>query len=162
MALVGVALVIIVGCRSSSPAPAEVTRRVPWPGQPMPKSASQISWVHASGRLCGHDLKVAGIRFNLDVEWGHNTVVYLQTLDPRFRTPEGLSLSNRLRDALAAGGTLAPGEGCGVLLPSGWVARSLSPVVDSHGNYLINPPCSDQLLDAPIEFFDASLPEGDA
>ena len=143
-----VAVVLFAACanlRSTSSANAVV----PQVGERAPRTLSVYS-VHRGGDLCSGSVKVRGIEYNFDVECGKTTIVYVQTLDLAFVTTNGLKIGARLRDAINAGGRVTPTGECGVILPSGWIARP-DPGVDTRGPVRV--PCED-LLDARIAYFD--------
>ena len=91
-------------------------------------------------------ISVNGIEFSFDSECGRNRVVYIQTNDKRFRTPEGIGVGVSLANALKLKGSRLlkdDYDSCGVVLRSGWIARpNLSP-----GGECFNH------LDAPIAYF---------
>lgn len=95
-------------------------------GALMPAGSSTLAVVHKGRRLCAHQIEVARVRYSFDVECGSTIVVHAQTADPRFQAPEGLAIGDSLgRAAAAEGGKLGIfGGGCGVSLPSGWIARA--------------------------------------
>ena len=141
-----------VGCASSGVVPAALTG-APRPGAPMPSDASPVAVVHRGGDLCSHSVRRGGVEYNFDVACGASTILYVQTLDRAFRSPEGLSIGEPLRKALAIPGSIMlKDQGCGVLLPSGWVA---------HSNQERQPPCNG-LLETPIIYFDSRAGDGGA
>ena len=127
---------------------------VPRPGVHIPAGASEMATIHAGGRLCTHWIEVAGVKYNFDVECGKSTVVYVQTKDPRFRTPEGISVGQALRDAASTPDAAFKriDDRCGVQLLSGWVAR-VAPVIEPRHTCEI-------LLDEPISYFDDTTGPG--
>lgn len=111
------ALVLIVAACASA-------GRVPKPGDRLPPNASPVAVVHRGGDLCIHGVMANGIRFSVDVECGREVIVFVQTEDEKFVTPEGVRVGQTLRDAVRAGGQVAADDGeCRVKLPSGWDAR---------------------------------------
>ena len=94
----------------------------------MPDTSSEFGWAHKGRVLCGHWDKASGIEYQFDVVCGTSVVVFVKTEDPRFRSPEGFAIGDSLADAVATpGASLRPIEdSCGVVLPSGWIARPAS------------------------------------
>src|SRR3954466_12426917 len=95
---------------------------IPWPGQKVPRGASVIAVVHRGGDLCSRTITVDKIEYNFDTACGANVIFYVQTLDKKFLSPEGLRVGRTLREAVNAGGTVRENEkngDCGVALPSG-------------------------------------------
>ncbi len=117
-------------------------------GGPIPRSANPLGITHKGGLLCSQAISISGIDFNFDSECGHDRVVYIQTHDARFRTPEGISVGVSLANALKLKGSRLlkdDYDSCGVVLRTGWIARpNLSPE-DKCVNH----------LDAPIAYFDS-------
>jgi hypothetical protein len=130
----------------------------PRPGQLLPPETDPVELVHRGGELCSHELVLQGVKFNLDVECGRNVILYVQTFDPMFVTPEGLSMGATLRDAVGEGGSLLAGDECGVLLPSGWIAR---PRTDPTAGNPGRAGCVG-ILDAEVGYFDTEFIGGGA
>jgi len=128
---------------------------IPWPGLKAPQSASTISIVHRGGDLCSRWVTVNDVEYNFDTACGGNTVLYVQTLDRKFVSPEGLTIGRSLREAVSAGGTLREGNDCGVTLPSGWIAR---PQMGRTTQGSTVTPCS-EVLEDEISYFDTAFIE---
>jgi hypothetical protein len=131
---------------------------VPWPGQKVPRGASVVAVVHRGGDLCSRTITVNKIQYNFDTACGANVILYVQTLDKKFLSPEGLRVGRTLREAVNAGGTVREDEkngDCGVALPSGWIAR---PQLGRTTQGKTVTPCS-EILDDKITYFDAELLE---
>lgn len=124
-------------------------------GSPAPEGSSALSIAHKGGELCSRFVVANGVEYNFDVECGKNTVLYIQTLDPKFSTPEGLAVGMKVEDALRAGGKLTSADGCGVRLPSDWIAR---PPLEIGTFGKMRVPC-DALVDEPIQYFDMTNQE---
>jgi hypothetical protein len=143
--------VLIVSCRSvdvsanDGETPPQVGQRIP-----TPTHASHVFTVHRGGDLCSGSVRVRGVDFNFDVWCGQNKIVYVQTLDPKFVTKEGLRIGTPLRDAVAIGGNLLAAGECGVVLRSGWIAR---PAIGADARGPVPLSCS-ELLDGDIRYFD--------
>ena len=140
--------ILLVGCSAvtvSRPPRANLEPRL---GAPMPIGSSMIAVVHKGRLLCSHWIQAGGVKYDFDVECGSVIVVYVNTYDSRFRTSEGIAIGDRLGKALSIEGSRLEieGSGCGVLLPSGWLARSARSL-DQAGS-------CDGLLDDSIAFFD--------
>jgi len=114
----------------------------------MPAGASGTGIVHSGRGLCSHTVEVSKVEYNFDVRCGQTTVVYVQTMDGDFQTPEGVSIGQLLRDALKTNrASLERIDGqCGVALSSGWIARAAP--ATTRGSEC------DSLLDEPISYFD--------
>ena len=109
--------------------------------------------VNNGGRLCTGHVLVHGMDFNFDVACGTNKILSVQTLDANYATPEGIKIGATLRDAVKSGGhVVAPGV-CGVMLPSGWIAR---PEMGKDTRGSTRTPC-DELLDERIAYFDTEF-----
>jgi len=128
---------------------------IPWPGQEAPRSASTISIVHRGRDLCSRSVTVNNVEYNFDTACGGNAVLYAQTMDEKFVSPEGLTIGRTLREAVSAGGTLREGNDCGVTLPSGWIAR---PQMGRTTRDSTVTPCS-EVLDDEISYFDTEFIE---
>jgi hypothetical protein len=129
---------------------------IPWPGQKVPRGASTLAFVHRGGDLCSRTITVNKIEYNFDTACGANVILYVQTSDKKFISPEGLAVGRTLREAVNAGGTvLEEGEDCGVTLPSGWIAR---PRLGRTTQGQTVTPCS-EILDDAIAYFDTELVE---
>jgi len=128
---------------------------IPWPGQEAPQSASILSVVHRGRDLCTRSVAVNNVEYNFDTTCGGNIVLYAQTLDKKFISPEGLTIGSTLREAVSAGGTLREGNDCGVTLPSGWIAR---PQMGRTTRGSTRTPCS-EVLDDAISYFDTEFIE---
>ena len=130
----------------------------PTPGQPVPFGGKpQLYWVHRGGDFCAYSVVFNDVRYSIDVSCQNQDVVlYVQTNDPDFRSPEGLSTKSDIQAALDNGGTLLLGTECEVLLPSGWTAR---PDIDlpQYANKIEE--CS-KVLGERIEYFDKHISEG--
>lgn len=117
-------------------------------GAPMPVGSSTAGVVHKGGLLCRHTVEARNVNYEFDAVCKTSIVVYLQTRDLRFRTPEGVAIGSSLGDALkipnAKLGMID--HDCGVALPSGWVARPQAGTEPDHES------CSD-LVSEPIAFF---------
>lgn len=132
--------------------------QVPWPGREAPREASSIATTHRGGDLCTRWVSVNHVKYNFDTACGGNIVLYVQTLDKNFRSPEGLAIGRTLREAVGAGGTVREDRSdhdCGVTLPSGWIAR---PEMGLNTRSTTVTPCT-QLLDEKIESFDTEFIE---
>jgi hypothetical protein len=117
-------------------------------GSPIPKSANALGIAHKGGLLCMQSISINGVNFNFDSECGRNRVVYIQTLDARFFTPEGIGIGVSLGNALKLQGSRLLQDdynSCGVVLRSGWIA---------HPNLSPEEKCVHH-LDAPITSFDS-------
>jgi hypothetical protein len=143
-----VSVVLSLSCGSSKPTSDDI--RAPRPGDGVPSNASHVFSVHRGGDLCAGSVIVRTVEYNFDVECGHNTIVYVQTLDPHFVAPEGVKIRDSLRAAVSRGGTLLATEECGVKLPSGWIARPPMGAV-TRGSSRTS--CA-ELLDEEIAYFD--------
>lgn len=128
---------------------------IPWPGQEAPHSASIISVVHRGRDLCARSVTVNDVKYNFDTACGGNVILYTQTLDKKFVSPEGLTIGRTLREAVSAGGTLREGNDCGVTLRSGWIAR---PQIGRTTQGSAATPCS-EVLDDEISYFDTEFIE---
>jgi len=98
---------------------------VPRVGAPMPAGASATGIVHKGRLLCNHEVEAGGVQYCFDVVCATSIVVYVQTRDPRFKSPEGIVIGFPLERAMAVPHA-SPGmiDGSwGVSLPSGWIAR---------------------------------------
>jgi hypothetical protein len=117
-------------------------------GRPIPKSANPLGIAHKGGLLCMQSISVNGVEFSFDSECGRNRVVYIQTDDAQFRTPEGIGVGVSLANALKLKGSRIfkdEYDSCGVVLKSGWIARpNLSPEDKCVNN-----------LNAPIAYFNS-------
>jgi hypothetical protein len=111
--------------------------------------------VHRGRDLCARWVTVNKVEYNFDTACGGNTVLYAQTLDKKFVSPEGLTIGRTLREAVNAGGTLREGNDCGVTLPSGWIAR---PQMGRTTRGSTVTPCS-EVLDDEISYFDTEFIE---
>jgi hypothetical protein len=131
---------------------------IPWPGQEAPRSANIVSVVHGGRDLCSRSVTVNDVEYNFDTACGGNVVLYAQTLDKKFVSPEGLSIGRALREAVGAGGTLREDNDCGVTLPSGWIAR---PQMGRTTQGSTVTPCS-EVLEDEISYFDTELIEPNA
>jgi len=119
-------------------------------GQPIPKAASPLFVFHQGGLRCAGSVLINEIEFNFDVWCGKDKILYVQTLDPKFVTKEGLRIGATLRDAVKIGGRIIPSGECGVILPSGWVAR---PAMGADTRGTTRAAC-EELLDEEITYFD--------
>jgi hypothetical protein len=128
---------------------------VPWPGQKVPRAASVLVSVHKGGELCSRTITVNKIEYNFDTACGANVILYVQTLDRKFVSPEGLAVGRALREAVKAGGTVREDSDCGVTLHSGWIAR---PSMGRTTRGTAVTPCS-EILDDEIGYFDTELIE---
>jgi hypothetical protein len=75
---------------------------------------------------------IGGITYTIAVN-ENNRVTFIQSQDPRFKTPEGLSVESTLADVLAAGGRpvlYETGWAQYSELPSGWCAAFYGPLPD--------------------------------
>lgn len=109
---------------------ASVTSREPSRvGFPMPPGSSSVAVVHKGGTLCSHWVESHGVKYSFDVQCGSTAVVFVETSDPKFRSPEGIAVGDKLSKALSVVGSTVGvfDESCGVSLRSGWIARSASP-----------------------------------
>jgi hypothetical protein len=131
----------------------QVSGVIPWPGQEAPRSANMLSVVHGGRDLCSRSVTVNDVEYNFDTACGGNVVLYAQTLDKKFVSPEGLTIGRTLRDAVSAGGTLREDNDCGVTLPSGWIAR---PQMGRTTRGSTVTPCSEVLNDE-ISYFDTEF-----
>jgi hypothetical protein len=114
-----------------------------------------VAFVHRGGDLCSHSVTVNNVEYNFDTACGGDVVLYVQTVDKRFISPEGITIGWTLREAVMAGGTVREGKDCGVTLPSQWIARP--PMgVNARGTTVV--PCS-QLLDEEVVYFDSEVIE---
>jgi hypothetical protein len=111
--------------------------------------------VHKGRDLCSRWVTVNKVEDNFDTACDGNTVLYAQTLDKNFVSPEGLSIGRTLRQAVSAGGTLREGNDCGVTLPSGWIAR---PQMGRTTRGSTVTPCS-EALDDEISYFETEFIE---
>jgi hypothetical protein len=128
---------------------------IPWPGQKAPPMAHAVAFAPKGGDLCSHSVTVSNVEYNFDTACGGNVVLYVQTFDKRFVSPEGITIGWTLREAVMAGGTVREGKDCGVTLPSQWIARP--PMgVNARGTAVV--PCS-QLLDEEVVYFDTEFIE---
>jgi hypothetical protein len=117
--------------------------------------ARAVAFAHKGGDLCSHSVTVSNVEYNFDTACDGDVVLYVQTLDKRFISPEGISIGWTLREAVMAGGTVREGNDCGVTLPSHWIARP--PMgVNTRGTKVV--PCS-ELLDEEIVYFDTEFIE---
>ena len=128
---------------------------IPWPGQEAPRTASTISIVHRGRDLCSRSVTIKDIEYNFDTACSGNTVLYVQTLDKKFISPEGLTIGRTLREAVSVGGALCESSDCGVTLPSGWIAR---PQMGRATRGSTVQPCS-EILDDEISYFDTEFIE---
>jgi hypothetical protein len=130
--------------------------RAPRPGDPLPeRRGGWIFSAHRGGDFCAATFAAGGINYSIDIECGKSTIIYVQTRDPKFMTPEHLSVGQTLGGAIAKGGRFVEGDShCVVLLPSGWRGSTFDVKTDKDG-YLI--PCQ-QRLDDEIDFFDRYTP----
>lgn len=128
----------------------------PWPGQKAPPMARAVAFAHKGGDRCSHSITVSNVEYNFDTACDGDVILYVQTLDKRFISSEGISIGWTLREAVMAGGILRAGNDCGVSLPSHWIARP--PMrVNSQGTTV--EPCS-QRLDEEIVYFDTEIEPG--
>lgn len=138
-------LLLLAGCTLTRS--AEVA--VPEVGKSMPARSSMLGIAHKGRTLCTHWIEVASVIYNFDVLCGSKVVVYIQVSDPKFRTPEGLEIGVPLATALRVRGAdwRKLDNSCGVVLPSGWIARAES------GAPEFNESCGDA-VDSLIDFFE--------
>lgn len=128
---------------------------IPWPGQKAPPISRSVAFVHKGVDLCSHSVTVNNVEYNFDTACGGDVVLYVQTVDKRFISPEGITIGWTLREAVKAGGILRTGNDCGVTLPSQWIARP--PMgVNTRGTKVV--PCS-ELLDEEVVYFDTEVIE---
>ncbi|MEA2603916.1 MAG: hypothetical protein QOF89_4908 [Acidobacteriota bacterium] len=128
----------------------QTSKPFPWPGQKAPPFSRKAAFVRKGDDLCSHSVTVSNIEYNFDTSCDGNVVLYVQTFDKQFISPEGISIGWTLREAVMAGGILRTGKDCGVNLPSHWIAR---PPVRVNPQGTAVEPCS-QLLDEEIVYFD--------
>jgi hypothetical protein len=117
--------------------------------------ARAVAFVHKGDDRCSHSVTISNVEYNFDTACGGNVVLYVQTLDKRFVSPEGITIGWTLREAVMLGGTVREGDGCGVTLPSQWIARPPRGV-NARGTTVV--PCS-QLLDEEVVYFDTEVIE---
>lgn len=148
--LLSLALCALHGCAAAGSYGNRATAvsSVPQPGATMPMGASSTGLIHSGRRLCAYSTEVSDVKYDFDVRCGETVVVYVQTRDGDFRTPEGISTGHSLRDALTATGSSLEeiGGECGVLLSSGWIARP-EPELRTEA-------ACDALLEESIVYFD--------
>jgi hypothetical protein len=94
-----------------------------WPGRSLPSDASAIGMIHRGGDFCAHSVVRGGVTFSVDVVCGATTIVYLQTQDRGFRTPEGLVVGGNLARARSIS-RFDSEDHCAIKLSSGWVAKA--------------------------------------
>jgi hypothetical protein len=95
-------------------------------GNRIPKDADPLRIAHKGGLLCSQHIAINGVDYSFDSECDGDRVVYIQTLDSRFRTPEGIGVGVPLGEALKIRGSKLLKDdvnSCGVILKSGWIAR---------------------------------------
>jgi hypothetical protein len=98
------------------------------------------------------------VHYDFDVRCGSPIVVFVKTVDPDFRTPEGIAVGDSLEAAASIPGSQLGewNDTCGVLLPSGWIARGERAAEESS--------CQDRLgetilfFDTPFEGSQSGLP----
>jgi len=81
---------------------------------------------NSSGRK--HEAKIAGVAYSVAVD-DDNRLIFISTDDPRFQTPEGLSVDSTLEQVLATGARqpiAEKGWAFHTRLPSGWSAAFVS------------------------------------
>jgi hypothetical protein len=122
----------------------------PTPGQPVSVGGQpELYWVHRVD-LCAFSVVFNDVQYSIDVSCQNKDIVlYVQTSDKKFRSPEGLSTASNMRVALDVGGTLLLGNKCEVRLPSGWTAH---PNIDMPQYAKTAEECS-VALDKSIQYF---------
>lgn len=123
---------------------------VPRVGAPMPPGSSTLGFAPKGRILRAHSVDVEGVHSDFDIRCGSPVVVSVKTADPDFRTSEGIAVGDPLEAAASVPGSQLGewNETCGVLLPSGWLARSESEDGETS--------CQDRLGET-ISYFDAAL-----
>lgn len=141
-------LTLLVGCTGTT----RGSGAIPSVGALMPSGSSIMGFAHKGRTLCAHSVEVKGVLFDFDVRCGSPVVVYVKTLDPDFRTPEGIAVGDLLEVAATIRESQVGvwNESCGVLLLSGWIARG------ERGDREL--PCKDTLSE-PIVYFDTPFLE---
>jgi hypothetical protein len=118
---------LVLGCShiTQRQRQGDVAGKVPRLGESMPAGASVVAVEHKGRQLCTHWIRAGGVRYNFDVSCGASIVVYVQTDDPHFRTPEGIAVGDLFRKARSINGSMMDviDGTCGIALPSGWIAR---------------------------------------
>jgi hypothetical protein len=92
---------------------------------PCEADPTQLFLIAASQMSPGCEAVIDESRFYFAANQG-GTVAFISTRDPRFFTPEGVSVGSTLKEVLGAGGNeviAEPGWGFYSRLPSGWAAR---------------------------------------
>ncbi len=145
--------ILSLGCSCLTTWRAQRGASVPRVGEPMPAGASIITIEQKDRTLCSQWIDASGVRYYFNVKCGGSTVVSVATLDPHFRSPEGLAIGDPFGSALSIKGSkldIFDGS-CGIALPSGWIARPTD--VTNRGRKF----CLSQLSE-PIDCFETHTP----
>jgi hypothetical protein len=143
-------LVSLGGCASARPGLGPATPGAPQLGARIPATASVVGLVHKGRLLCAHEDSASGVVYKFDITCATSRVVYVKTEDPRFRSPEGLAIGDSLAraSAIPQASFRFIDDSCGVVLPSGWVARP-----EARLHVETDEACA-ELLSEKIAFFD--------
>jgi hypothetical protein len=97
-----------------------------------PKNRHELTLIASAQMSPAETTRVGGITFTVAVN-DQNRVIYVQSQDSAFRTPEGLSIDSTLAQVLSAGGKAVvyeTGWAHYSQLPSGWCAVFYGPQSD--------------------------------
>jgi len=103
---------------------------VPHVGEPLPSTSETVTWtVHKGRERCASSFEYSGIECSIDVDCASGRVVYIETRDPDFVTPDGIRVGASVDDLVGVGAVLEADSSSLVgprsddrayVLPSGW------------------------------------------
>jgi hypothetical protein len=113
--------ILVVGCASDASIP-DLGEKLDLPPN------SELLVVAAAQMMPHQEMFLAGIKFEVAANEKHR-IAYISTHDPKFRTPEGLTVGSTLAQVLAVGAKTPMAEAGWAYhtqLPSGWSAAFIS------------------------------------